>query len=396
MGLLSSLKVLDFSALLPGPFGTMMLADLGADVLRIESPTRPDLVRIFPPLVDGVSAVHAQINRSKRSLAVDLKAHAGKAVIRRLVGRYDIVVEQFRPGVMARLGLGYDDLKKENPSLIYCSISGYGQTGPYRDRAGHDINYLSIAGITSYNGTRETGPTPMGLQIADIAGGAYHAVMAILAAAVHRKETGQGQLIDLSLTDAVFSMQVANAAAGLLCGVEPKLEEEIFNGGTFYGCYETADGRHFSIAGIEPHFFTRLCEVFEFPELAGHALSPDKDIQAMLKQRISDVMRTRTFDEWQAVFADMDACAEPVLTFSESCDHPQIQARKMVVEVPHGDTAQRQTACPFKFSSEPPRYAFTGASLGAHTREVLAGTGYADEEIDALCAEGVIMEGSRR
>ncbi len=392
MGLLTSLRILDFSTLLPGPFGTMLLADMGADIIRVESPSRPDLVRMFPPIVDGVSVVHAHINRSKRSLSVDLKSAEGVALIKRLVADYDVVVEQFRPGVMAKLSLDYDTLKVVNPELIYCSISGYGQTGPYRDRAGHDINYLSVAGVTSYNGTKESGPTPMGLQIADIAGGAYHAVMAILAAVVHRNATGEGQYIDVSLTDAVFSMQVSNAAAGLLCGVDPKLEEEIFNGGTFYGCYETKDGRHFSIAGIEPHFFQRLCNELGFPELGVHALTPDPDTQAMLKEKIAAAIKARTFEEWQAVFKQVDACAEPVLIFSESCRHPQIQHRRMVVGVPGEKSAQQQVAFPVKFSTCPPRYAFTGANLGAHTHEILEQAGYGEEEIAALKEKAVVTE----
>src|SRR5690554_234873 len=168
-GPLSSLKVLDFSTLLPGPFGTMVLADLGAEVLRVESPTRPDMVRMLPPMDQGISAVHGYLNRSKRSLALDLKRQEAVQVVHRLVQDYDIVVEQFRPGVMERLGVGYEALRAVNPRLIYCSITGYGQDGPYRDRAGHDLNYLAIAGVTSYNGRQGSGPAPMALQAADIA-----------------------------------------------------------------------------------------------------------------------------------------------------------------------------------------------------------------------------------
>ncbi|HCE38903.1 MAG TPA: carnitine dehydratase, partial [Alcanivorax sp.] len=170
-GPLASLKVLDFSTLLPGPFATLLLADMGAEVLRVESPTRPDMVRLLPPSEDNVSAVHGYINRSKRSLALDLKTPEGREVVHRLVKDYDIVVEQFRPGVMDKLGVGYETLKAINPGLIYCSITGYGQDGPYRDRAGHDLNYLSIAGMTSYNGRRDSGPAPMAFQVADVAGG---------------------------------------------------------------------------------------------------------------------------------------------------------------------------------------------------------------------------------
>ncbi|MBU3915167.1 CoA transferase [bacterium] len=387
---LSTLKVLDFSTLLPGPFGTMILADLGADVLRVESPTRPDLIRLFPPVVDGVSAAHSFLNRSKRSLAVDLKNQEGINIIKKLVKEYDIVLEQFRPGVMERLGLGYETIKEINPAVIYCSLSGYGQTGPYRDRAGHDLNYLSISGINSYTGRKSSGPMPMGLQVADVAGGSYHAVMGILAAVIHRQTTGEGQYIDVSLTDAAFSMQISTAPGALVGGQEPGLEENIFNGGTFYDCYETKDGRYFSIASIEPHFFERLCVSLGKPEWKKHALSDDKEIQTMLKESIAEIMKSKPFEEWKIHFAKIDACCEPILTFSEACEHPQIKARKLVIDVPVGNTTQKQMAFPIKFSRTKPQYRFGGASLGEHTLEILSQTGYSDNDIDTLKSQGVV------
>src|SRR5690606_2498274 len=192
---------LDFSALLPGPFGTMLLADMGAEVVRLESPGRPDMVRALPPMEDNISACHAYLNRSKKSLAVDLKKPAGVEIVKKLVQEYDIVVEQFRPGVMDRLGVGYEALRAANPRVIYCAITGYGQDGPYKDRAGHDMNYLSIAGITGYNGRKASGPAPINVQVADVAGGSFHAVMGILAAVIHREKTGEGQFVDISMTD---------------------------------------------------------------------------------------------------------------------------------------------------------------------------------------------------
>ncbi len=394
-GALSSLKILDFTTLLPGPFGSMMLADLGADIIRIESITRPDLIRILPEYVDGESITHAFVNRSKRSLAIDLKKQEGKEVIKRLVREYDIIMEQFRPGVMDRLGLGYDDLCRINPRVIYCSISGYGQTGPYRDRGGHDINYLSIAGITSYNGRKSSGPAPINLQIADIAGGSYHAVMGILAAEIHRRNTGEGQHIDISLTDTAFSMQVTTAPNQLMAGIEPGLEEMVFNGGTFYDCYETADGRYLSVAGIEPHFFSAFCEVIERPDLKEYALSQDPGVQSMLKKEISEVIKNKSFKEWQTIFSRVDACVEPVLKFSEACEHPQVKSRKLVVDVPSGSRKHRQLASPFKFSKTDPEYKFTGAALGQHSTEVMRQSGYTDDEIEKMIAKDIIMNPER-
>lgn len=391
-GPLSSLKVLDFTTLLPGPFGAMLLADWGAEVVRVESPTRPDMVRMLPPLVDGISACHAFLNRSKKSLALDLKRPEAVAVVKQLVQEFDIVVEQFRPGVMDRLGVGYEALKEANPGVIFCSITGYGQTGPYKDRAGHDLNYLSIAGMTSYNGRRDSGPAPINMQVADVAGGSYHSVMAILAAVIHRQQTGVGQHIDISMTDAAFSMHALTAPPALVGGVEPQLEQTQLNGGSFYDCYETADGRWLSVAGLEPQFFNQFCQAVGHPEWSAKGLALNPDIQGPLKQDIAAVMKTRTFDQWVATFSQLDACVEPVLSFSEACSHPQIAERNLVVDVPTpAGGSQRQLASPVKFSATPPRYAFTGAALGAHTDEVLKASGYSEEQIADLKKKGATI-----
>ena len=391
-GPLSTLKVLDFSALLPGPFGTLVLADLGADVLRVESPTRPDMVRMLPPMDDGISAVHGYLNRSKRSVAVDLKKPEGVEVIRRLVQDYDIVVEQFRPGVMDRLGVGYEALRAINPGLIYCSITGYGQTGPYRDRAGHDLNYLSIAGMTGYNGRRDSGPAPMAFQVADVAGGSCHAVMAILAAVIHRQVTGEGQHIDISMTDAAFSLHALTAPPALVGGEDPQLERTQLNGGSFYDCYETRDGRWFSVAGIEPQFFMQFCQAIGRPDLAGKGLAMAPEIVAEVKAGIAEAMKQKDYSEWLDIFAAIDACVEPVLSLSEACEHPQLKARDMIVEVPAGEgRTQRQVASPIRFSVSQPEYRFTGARLGAHTAEVLSVQGFSEEDIAALKKAGAIL-----
>ncbi len=230
---LSTLKILDFSNLLPGPFASMMLADLGAEILRIESPIRPDLVRMMRPKINGSSATHATLNRSKNSLALDLKHPGAVKIVQQLVGKYDIVLEQFRPGVMKRLGLDYEELRRHNPALIFCSLTGYGQTGPYRNRAGHDLNYLALSGVSNYSRRKNESPVPLGIQVADVAGGSYHVVMGILAAVVHRRQTGEGQAIDISMSDAMFSMNVFEGANWLAGAPEAQPESTWLNGGTF-------------------------------------------------------------------------------------------------------------------------------------------------------------------
>lgn len=392
-GPLSSLKILDFTSLLPGPFGTMLLADMGADVIRIESPNRPDPIRFAPPQQDGVSATHAFLNRSKKSLALDLKKPEGPEVIKKLIQEYDIIIEQFRPGVMDRLGVGYEALKEINPGLIYCAITGYGQDGPYKLRAGHDLNYLSIAGITSYNGREESGPAPMSVQVADVAGGSCHAVMGILAAVVHRQQTGEGQYIDISMTDAAFTFHALNAAPALNSGYEPKLESTQLNGGHFYDCYLTSDGRAISVGGLEPQFFQRFCEAIGKPEWSGLGINFNPKVQKQLKKDIAEVIKTKSFEEWNEIFANTDSCTEPVLTFAEACEHPQIQARNMVVDVPRpGGETTKQVGSAFKFSVTQPEYKHTGTQLGADSRAILAELGYSDEQIDALQSSGVTQQ----
>lgn len=390
-GPLASLKVLDFSTLLPGPFATLMLADMGAEVLRVESPTRPDMVRLLPPYDDQVSAVHGYLNRSKRSLALDLKKPEGRGVIHRLIQDYDIVIEQFRPGVMDKLGVGYETLRAINPKLIYCSITGYGQTGPYCQRAGHDLNYLSIAGMTGYNGRRDSGPAPMAFQVADIAGGSCHAAMAVLAAVVHRQTTGEGQYLDIAMTDAAFALHGLTAPPALIGDQDPQLERTTLNGGGFYDCYRTADGRYMSVAGLEPQFFAQFCRAIGKPEWVNKGLTLDPDTVAAVKSDIAAVIGARDYRHWCDVFAGLDCCVEPVLSFSEAAAHPQLQAREMLVQVPrHEGGSQHQVASPFRFSATPVEYKFTGARLGQHSAEVLGEHDFSETEIQALKKAGAL------
>lgn len=388
-GPLSSLKILDFSTLLPGPFASLLLADMGAEVLRIESPTRVDLTRVLPPHVDGVSASHAYLNRNKRCISLDLKAPAAVELVKKLVCEYDIVLEQFRPGVMDKLGVGYEALKAVNPKLIYVSITGYGQTGPYRDRAGHDINYLALAGVASHTGRADSGPLPLGIQVADVAGGSLHGVIGLLAAVVQRQLTGQGQQVDISMTDCSFSLNAMTGAAYLAAGVEPSMQGNALNGGSFYDYYRSRDGQWFSVGSLEPQFMQQLCSALGRPELAELGLRPDK--QEMLKDEIRKAFEQRDAAEWREIFAALDACVEPLLSFSEAVEHPQIKARELVVEVPQdGKPAQRQLAHPIKFSAGVPSPRHIGAPLGAHNQEVLLGLGYSLEQIADLRQAKVI------
>ena len=349
----------------------MYLADLGADVLRIEAPNRPDLTRLVPPFDGNVSAWHAVLNRSKRSFALDLKQSDAADVVKKLVQSYDIIIEQFRPGVMARLGVGYEQLREANPQLIYCSLTGYGQTGPYKDRAGHDNNYLALAGVMSHTGRRGGGPLPLGVQVADLGGGSYNAMVGILAAVIHRMVTGEGQQIDVAMYDGAIAWQTTAVAEYLVGGENPDYESWRLNGGSFYDFYETADGRYLSVGSLEPKFWQGFCHAIGRPELIQAGMRLDLAGMDALKQEIKATLKTKTLAEWQAIFDPLDVCVEPVQTIGEMVAHPHTAVRHMLVPVPKPDgTTQMQVAHPIKFSRSEPVYKHIGVELGADNTAV--------------------------
>ena len=364
---LAGLKVLDFSTLLPGPFATLMLADLGAEVIHVESPTRVDLVRIMPPYADGQATAHAYLNRNKQSLTLDLKNPASIEKVKQLIGEFDIAVEQFRPQVMQRLGLGYDDLKAINPRLIYCSITGYGQTGSYKDRAGHDINYVSLAGIAGHSGRQDSGPPVMGIQVADVAGGSLHAVIGILAAVIERHQSNQGQHIDISMTDCAFTLNNMAASAQVAGGENQLPEAGALNGGTYYDYFKTADGRYISVGSLEPQFMMGLSAALELPILAQKGASMHGDDRQDVKQAVAQAIATKPFAHWKQVFIQLDVCVEPVLSLKEATESQLAQERGWIVDVPlsaQSQTSQKQLACPIKFSRSVARYDYIGQQLG--------------------------------
>ncbi|OUR77165.1 carnitine dehydratase [Colwellia psychrerythraea] len=387
--MLSDVKILDLSTLLPGPYASMVLADLGAKVLRVESPTRVDLVREMSPQVGASSAAHQYLNRSKESIALDLKQAEAIEIIKALVEEYDVVLEQFRPGVMDRLGIGYEVLKAINPKIIYCAITGYGQTGPYKDRAGHDLNYLAIAGISSYSKRKEQSPIPQGIQIADVAGGSLHGVIGILTALYHRQRTGEGQMIDISMTDCAFALN-AMSGAGALAGNEiPTAESQLLNGGTFYDYYQTSDGRYLSVGSLEPQFFSGLCQLLDLDHLL--LLANKASAQQQIKDSFTYAFMQKTYDQWQAIFIKFDLCVEPVLNLKEASEHPQIVARELIIDVPHPHTGmQKQLACPIKFSNYQPEYQQAGGELGVNGKQVLSKLGLSNSRITALEKKGVV------
>lgn len=387
MGSLDDLKILDFSTLLPGPYATLMLADMGAEVLKISSASRPDIVLDYPPFIGdtGVSASQAWLGRNKKTMFLNLKTGEGKAVVKELVKEYDIVLEQFCPGVMEKLGLGYEDLKAVNPKLIYCSLTGYGQTGPLRDAAGHDINYMSRSGIISQAGRRESGPSLMNFQIADIAVGSMNSVIGILAAVNYRKNTGKGQYIDVAMMDGCVPFNSLDGAGFLVSGKEPKREGERLNGGCIYDFYETKDGEYLSVGSLEPQFWSRFCTAIGREDLIeGTVYPPNID---EVKAEIRGILKTKTRDEWVEVFSHYDACVQPVLNLKEALlEDEQVKEREMVVDVKlplHEDVSVKQLATAVKLSECPCEYKFAGYPTGYHTKEVIEQLGMDYAELKA-------------
>ncbi len=368
----------------------MMLADLGADVLRIVSGSRPDLTAFWPPFIPGtkISSASATLGRGKHSLTLNLKDQRAVEIVKKLVLTYDILIEQFRPGVMERLGLDYETLRRVNPALIYCSLTGYGQTGPMKGRAGHDINYLSRAGVMSYSGSKKTGPILTGMQIADVAAGSCNSVIGILAAVVHRQNTNEGQHIDVSMTDGVIAFNTFAGAAFLTDNREPGYETELLNGGSLYDFYETKDHRYISFGGLEPQFFSAFCNVIGRPDLiAGGIAPPNLD---RIKNEVRAIIKSKTRDEWVALFSGVDACVEPVYSLEEALSDPQTLAREMVIETTlPGGKKVRQIGHPIRYSATPPEYGLSGFAPGADTKAVLQNLGYSEAQIEEFEKTGL-------
>jgi crotonobetainyl-CoA:carnitine CoA-transferase CaiB-like acyl-CoA transferase len=384
---LEGVRVLDLSRLLPGPYATLVLADLGADVVKVEQPQGGDYLRWLPPLAGAQSGAFHALNRNKRSLALDLKAEGGAAVLLRLARRYDVVVEAFRPGVLDRLGAGHAALREANPRIVVCALTGYGQTGPYRDLAGHDINYCALSGALALNGPPDA-PLPLGVQAADVAGGAWVAVAGILAALHRRSTTGEGGVVDVSMTEGVLSMLTMQLGMASARGEQLRRGREGLGGaGASYRVYRTRDGRFVALGALEPHFFARFCEAAGRPDLAGRQLDaggrgPVEELEALFA--------TRTREEWARLGRERDVCLMPVLEGDEPREDPHLQAAGAFLEVPTFDGSSVATvATPVRVDGG--RAAVRPApELGADSDAVLADAGFTSGEVAELRRRGVV------
>jgi alpha-methylacyl-CoA racemase len=396
MSALDGLKVLDLTRLLPGGFCTLLLADFGADVIKVEDTGMGDYVRWAPPHYEGADpsaggALFLSLNRGKRSVRIDLKSEAGRAVLLRLARDADVLVESFRPGVLDRLGVGWERLREANPRLVYCAISGYGQDGPYRDRAGHDIDYLALGGLLGLTGAGPDDPPVQAAgQIADLGGGALMAAFGILAALRERDRSGEGQLVDVSMTDGALSWLAMVAARYFAEGTAPRRGGlELAGGLLCYRPYRCADG-WVALGALEPKFFAAWCAGVGRPDLAERQFEP---VGSPVHAEVEQIFATRTRAEWAAFNDEHDCCLEPVLGLGEALDSELVRAREMVVGLEQPGVADpvRLLGVPVKLSRTPgdPTRA-GGPALGEHTAAVLAEAGYPPEEIDALLDAGAI------
>jgi alpha-methylacyl-CoA racemase len=391
---LSDVKVLDLSRLLPGGFCSLLLADFGAEVLKVEDTGMGDYVRWAIPKYEGAedsasAAYFLALNRGKKSIRINLKSEEGREVLLKLVKEYDVVLESFRPGVLDRLGVGYERMKQENPRLVYCAITGYGQDGPYRDRSGHDMNYLGLIGLLGLTGDKEGPPVQAAGQVADLGGGALMAAFGIMAALRERDRSGEGQLVDVSMADGSLSWLAMVAAKYFADKVPPHRGDlELAGSLVCYRPYACADG-YVTLGALEPKFWQAWCRGVGREDLIEKQFErPGSETHAEVER----IFLERTRAEWQEFATHNDCCLEPVLDLDEALDSDLVRAREMVVEVDQPGAAEpvKLLGAPVKLSRTPAEPTNPGPALGEHTREVLTGLGYSEDDIAALTEAGAV------
>ncbi len=391
-GPLSGVRIIDLTRLYPGPFGTQLLGDLGAEVIKVEDKNSPDYIRFFPPTYNKEGAGYIAVNRNKKSLALDLRSDRGKEIFFRLVEKSDVVVEQFRPGVLKKMGLGYEKAKKVNPRVIYCSITGFGQTGPYADLPGHDLNYMGLAGITDIIGPKKGAPVVPGIQVADVAGGGLMSVIGILSALIARTTTGKGQEVDVSMFDGILpfmGMIFANYKAG---GGLPDRGNTFLSGALVcYDIYRTKDDRYMTMGALEFKFWKRFCELVEKPEWTDKQFVTGKEYE-QLHGEVAGLFASRTMQEWVDLLRGEESMCDAVLSIDEVEHDPHAIARGMIVQMDHPtEGILKAIGVPIKFSETEATDITPPPIMGQHNDEILSMIGISQDEIERLRTDGIIV-----
>jgi alpha-methylacyl-CoA racemase len=383
---LEGIRVLDLSRLLPGPYCSMMLADLGAEVIKVEEPVVGDPTRKSPPMVSGQSAPFNQVNRNKKSIGIDLKKAEGRDIFLKLASTADCVLEQFRPGVVDRLGINYSSLAEINPRIVYCSLTGFGQDGPHRERSGHDLNYLALSGVLGLTTDAAGKPVIPGIQVADLAGGMI-AGFAMLAALLARERTGRGQYVDVSMFDVMLSMLPIPAAHQFAGSTVPVGGKYVLSGAyPFYNVYETFDGKFMTLGALEPKFWANFCRKVGRDDLVSRQFDAGKQRENLFNE-IREIFGSKSQSDWVELMHDADCCCEPVLSMSEAFEHAQTRAREMIRQ---SSSITNQLGFSYKLSETPAREVSASPALGEHTDELLAAIGLPENERERLKAAGVI------
>ncbi|ARF16677.1 CaiB/BaiF CoA transferase family protein [Sporosarcina ureae] len=368
---LDAIRVLDLSRLLPGPYCSMILADFGAEVIKVEEPTMGDYARAEYPKIGKDSAMFHSLNRSKKSICLNLKTAEDQAKFLQLVKDSDVVIESFRPGVMKRLGLDYETLNEINPGLVYCAITGYGQDGPYAEMPGHDVNFIGYAGLLNMMGEPNGAPQIPATQIADIGGGAYPAAMGILLALFERQKTGKGQMVDISMLDGAISWMPTFFPNYLASRKQAKRGELDLSGKlACYAVYETKDQRWLSVGALEPKFWKEFCQVIGKEEFIAKIRAPI-DVQTQMKKEIQEILLQKTSENWMEIFETIQACVSPILSFDEMVNDPHVKARGMIQEIDDPELGVIQHVnTPIKLSRTPAKITGAAPSLGEHTETI--------------------------
>lgn len=388
---LEGIRVLDMTHVAPASFSSMFLGDMGADVIKIQRPrsvTSPRLTLIG--LDEERRVAYEPTDRNKRSISLDLKKDEARKVVYKLVETADIFMEGFRPGVVERMGVDYETLRKINPRLIYCSLSGYGHSGPYRDQVGHDINYIATAGVLSMIGVPGGEPIIPSNLIADFGGAGLHAVIGVLLALMARERTGKGQYVDITYLDGALSLMAWHIAPYLYTGEQPRPGDSWATGAApYYNIYPTKDNKYISIGCIEPHFWANLCRALGHEEYIPHQ-HDEGETRNEIFSTFREVFRTKTRDEWFD-FLGKDICVGKVHDLSEVVADPQVGHRNMILEVEHPKFGKvRQPGIPIKLSDTPGQIRYTAPLVGEHNEEILASIGYSNEEIEKLRQSGAL------